>query len=178
MSEIYTVVLLVEQTLSAADAAQVRSLHEGLDEEVRYHVLLPVEDAAARVEAAMGAVGDETLGSARVPLDPESLETVREESERQSSAALTTTLEALRAAGAKAEGKVVDSDPIDALAAAVAAVDGREAIILTRSHVVAEFFHVDWSSRARRKIGVPVLHLLEHENFDEQAGSGEGVTGL
>ena len=68
--------------------------------------------------------------------------------------------------------------PIDALAAKVAAVDGREAIILTRPHVVAEFFHVDWTSRARRKIGVPVLHLLEHENFDEQAGGGEGVTGL
>jgi hypothetical protein len=178
MSEIYTVVLLVEQTLSAADAAQVRSLHEGLDEDVRYHVLLPVEDAAARVEAAMGAVGDDTLGAARVPLDPESLETVREESERQSSAALTATLEALRAAGATAEGEVVESDPIDALSATVSKVDGREAIILTRPHVVAEFFHVDWSSRARRKIGVPVLHLLEHENFDEQAGSGEGVTGL
>ena len=43
--------------------------------------------------------------------------------------------------------------------------------------MVSEFFHLDWTSRARRKIGVPVLHLLEHENFDEQAGGGEGVTG-
>ena len=50
--------------------------------------------------------------------------------------------------------------------------------MLTRPHVVAEFFHVDWTSRARRKLGVPVLHLLEHENFDEQAGGGEGVTGV
>ena len=45
-----------------------------------------------------------------------------------------------------------------------------EVIVLTRPHVVAEFFHLDWTSRARRKLGVPVLHLLEHENFDEQAG--------
>ena len=52
-----------------------------------------------------------------------------------------------------------------------------QAIILTRSHVVSEFFHVDWTSRARRKIGVPILHLLEHETFDEQAGSGEGISG-
>jgi hypothetical protein len=178
MTEIYTVVLLVEQALSAADAAQVRSLHESLDEEVHYHVLLPIEDAAARVEAALGSVGDETLGSARVPLDPEAIETVREESERQSSSELTTTLDALRAAGATADGEVVETDPIAALAATVSRVDGREAIILTRSHVVSEFFHVDWTSRARRKIGVPLLHLLEHENFDEQAGAGEGVTGL
>jgi peptide chain release factor 2 len=56
--------------------------------------------------------------------------------------------------------------------------DAREAIILTRSHVVAEFFHIDWTSRARRKLGVPVLHLLEHENFDEQAGEGEGISGF
>jgi hypothetical protein len=178
MSETYTVLLLVEQALSNADAAQVRSLHEGLDEDVRYHVLLPVEDAAARVEAAMGAVSGDTMTAPRMPLDPETVETVREQSERDSARALNATLAALRTAGATADGKVVDDDPIDALAAAVSEVDGREAIILTRAHVVSEFFHLDWTSRARRKIGVPVLHLLEHENFDEQAGSGEGVTGL
>lgn len=180
MSETYTVVLLVEQALSDADAVQVRSLHQELveeQEEVRYHVLLPVEDAAARVEAAMGAVSADTMTAPRLPLDPEAVETVRQESERQSSRDLQATLDALRAAGATADGKVVDDDPIEALSAAVAELDGREAIILTRSHVVAEFFHLDWTSRARRKIGVPVLHLLEHESFDEQAGSGEGVTG-
>jgi hypothetical protein len=178
MTETYTVVLLVEQALSAADAAQVRSLHESLEEDVRYHVLLPVDDAAARVEAAMGSLGEDTLGVPRTPPDAETLETVREESERHSSDELTATLEALHAAGATADGEVVEADPITALADAVTAVDGREAIILTRPHVVAEFFHVDWTSRARRKIGVPLLHLLEHENFDEQAGAGEGVTGL
>ena len=75
-------------------------------------------------------------------------------------------------------GSVVTDPPIDALAAKVAEVDGREAIILTRPHVVSEFFHVDWTSKARRKLGVPTLHLLERENFDEQAGSGEGITGF
>ncbi len=179
MSETYDVVLMVEQPLSAADAAQVRSLHEGLDYEVRYHVLFPAEDAAARVEAAMGALGSDNLtGAQPIPADPETIEFVREETERRSTSELQTTLEALHAAGAEADGEVVEVDPIEALAATVARVDGREAIILTRSHVVSEFFHMDWSSRARRTIGVPVLHLLEHENFDEQAGRGEGVTGL
>jgi hypothetical protein len=112
------------------------------------------------------------------PLDRAGVARVRVESDKLWSRDLNATLDALKAAGAAADGKVVDDDPIHALAAAVAEVDGREAIILTRSPVVSEFFHLDWSSRARRKIGVPVLHLLEHENFDEQAGSGEGVTGL
>ena len=177
MSETYTVVLLVEQALTAADAVQVRSLHEGLDD-VRYQVLLPAEDAAARVEAALGAVGGDTLAAPAVPMDPGTVNEVREESERQSSRDLVATLTALRDAGATAEGEVVAEDPIDALSACVADHDGREAIIMTRSHVVSEFFHLDWTSRARRAIGVPVLHLLEHETFDEQAGAGEGATGL
>jgi hypothetical protein len=180
MSETYTVVLLVEQALTAADARQVRSLHEELvaeQEDVRYHVLLPVEDAAARIEAAMGSVGGDAMAAPRVPLDPQTVETVREESEKHSARDLQATLDALTSAGATADGKVVEEDPIEALATAVAELDGREAIILTRSHVVSEFFHLDWTSRARRKIGVPVLHLLEHESFDEQAGSGEGITG-
>ena len=51
--------------------------------------------------------------------------------------------------------------------------------MLTRPHVVAEFFRMDWSSRARRRLGVPVLHLLEHETFEEQSGGhGEGVSGF
>jgi hypothetical protein len=106
------------------------------------------------------------------------LDAVRRDCQQRSDTDLDVTLAALRAAGADAVGKVVSAPPIEALAAAVAEVDGREAIILTRPHVVAEFFHVDWTSRARRKIGVPVLHLLEHETFDEQAGGGEGVSGV
>ena len=179
MSETYNVVLLVEQELSAADAAQVRSLHEGLDEPVAYHVLLPLEDAAARIESAMGSLAaGEVMASPAMVRNDVDLEAVRRDCEERSQAELDHTVAALQEAGATATGAVTADPPIDALAAKVAEVDGREAIILTRPHVVAEFFHVDWTSQARRKIGVPVLHLLEHETFDEQAGSGEGVTGL
>ncbi|MEI5672985.1 MULTISPECIES: hypothetical protein [unclassified Nocardioides] len=175
----YDVVLLVEQALTQADAAQVRSLHEGLDEPVTYHVLLPLEDAAARIEAAMGSLSaGELMASPAVAMSDVDLEAVRQECEDRSTTDLKDTLAALTAAGAHATGQVVPGPPIEALAAKIKEVDGREAIILTRPHVVAEFFHLDWTSQARRKIGVPVLHLLEHENFDEQAGGGEGVSGL
>ena len=179
-TENYDVVLLVEQALSAADAAQVHSLHEGLDEPVTYHVLIPMEDAAARIESSMGSLSaGEVLASPTMAMNDVDLEAVRKDCQERSDADLCSTLEALEASGATAIGTVVAIPPIDALAAKVKEVDAREAIILTRPHVVAEFFHVDWTSRARRKIGVPVLHLLEHENFDEQAGgSGEGITGV
>jgi hypothetical protein len=177
----YDVVLLVEQALTPQDAAQVHSLHEGLDEPVTYHVLIPLEDAAARIESAMGTLtAGDMLASPTMPMSEVDLEAVRHDCEQRSGSDLEQTLEALRASGATAVGQVVGDPPIDALAAKVAEVDGREAIILTRPHVVAEFFHVDWTSKARRRLGVPILHLLEHENFDEQAeGYGsEGVTGV
>ena len=179
MSGTYDVVLLVEQALTVADARQVLSLHEELDDPVVYHVLLPLEDAAARIEASMGGLsGGELMGNPTIGMQEADIEAVRKDSQAQSDDELSTTLAALREAGGTADGKVVGDDPIDALSAEVSAVDGREAIILTRSHVVSEFFHLDWTSKARRKIGVPVLHLLEHESFDEQAGGGEGVTGV
>jgi hypothetical protein len=175
----YDVVLLIEQPLSKQDALQVRGLHEDVEEHVRYHVLLPVEDAAARVESAMGSLAaSEVLASPALVMDDMNLEEVQRELLDQARENLVGCLKRLTDTGADAVGEIVSVDPIDALAAKVAATDGREAIILTRSHVVSEFFHLDWTSRARRKIGVPVLHLLEHETFDEQAGGGEGATGM
>ena len=180
--EDYDVVLLIEQALSEQDAAQVHSLHEGLaDQQVVYHVLLPLEDAAARIESAMGSLtAGDMLASPTMPMSEVDLDAVRKDCEDRSDTELKQTLDALAKSGAVARGEVVTDPPIDALAAKVTEVDGREAIILTRPHVVAEFFHLDWTSKARRRLGVPLLHLLEHETFDEQAeGYGdEGVTGL
>lgn len=175
----YDVVLLIEQALSTNDAQQVRGLHEEVESEVRYHVLLPVEDAAARVESAMGSLAaSEVLASPALVMSEMNLEDVQRELLDRAREELATCLQRLTSTGADAVGEVVSVHPIDALVAKVAEVDGREAIILTRPHVVAEFFHLDWTHRARRKIGVPVLHLLEHESFDEQAGGGEGVSGM
>jgi hypothetical protein len=176
----YDVVLLVEQALSSADAQQVRSPHAEIEDPVVYHVLLPLEDAAARIEASLGTLGaGDLMATPAMAMNDVDIEALRRECEENSSAELQETLAAIAAAGGTATGKVTSEPPVDALTALVKEVDAREAIILTRSHVVAEFFHVDWTSRARRKLGVPVLHLIEHENFDEQSsGSGEGVTGV
>lgn len=175
----YPVVLLVEQELAAQDAAQVRALHDEIKDRVVYHVLIPLEDAAARIEASMGSLSaGEMLASPAMTMRDVDLDAVRKECQERSTKELEGTVAALEEAGAVIGSScVVSEPPIDALAATVERVDGREAIILTRPHVVAEFFHLDWTSRARRRIGVPVLHLLEHETFDEQAGGGEGISG-
>jgi hypothetical protein len=175
----YDVVLLVEQTLTAQDAAQIRSLHEDIEEQVLYHLLVPVEDSAARIEAGIGTLGTgEVMGAPALLSDPEALAEMQQDLLDVARDAVSTSVAALEAAGGKAVGETLSVEPIHGLAAKVAEVDAREAIILTRPHVVTEFFHLDWTSRARRKLGVPVLHLLEHETFDEQAGEGEGISGL
>ncbi|TCJ28582.1 hypothetical protein [Nocardioides jejuensis] len=178
----YDVVLLAEQALSEVDAQEVIALHEELetDQRVKYHVLIPVEDAAARVEATLGALGaGENVAIPSYAYSDLDIAEVREECLQRSKDALATSLELLRAGGVEAEGTTVEEPPISALVSAITTTDGREAIILTRPHLVAEFFHLDWTSKARRKLDVPVLHLLEHESIVEQsAGGGEGISGV
>ena len=175
----YDVVLLVEQALTTQDATQIRSLHEAIEDPVLYHVIVPVEDSATRIEAGIGTLATgETLIAPPLLSDPAALDELQHDLLEHSREAARTSVAAIEAAGGKALGTIITADPIEGLAGKVAEVDAREAIILTRPHVVSEFFHLDWTSRARRRLGVPVLHLLEHETFDEQAGEGEGITGL
>jgi hypothetical protein len=179
MTESYDVVLLVEQPLTPQDAAQVRSLHQEAPEPVRYHLLLPVEDAAARVESAMGTLSSgDALVAAPMLLDQDEVTQIQRELLDEARTGLRSSVAALERLGATAFGDLVTAEPIEALGAKVGEVGAAEVIVLTRPHVVAEFFHVDWTSRARRKLGVPVLHLLEHETFDEQPRGGEGITGF
>ena len=76
----YDVVLLCEQALSPEDARQVTSLHQELEGPVTYHVLLPVEDAAARVEAAMGSLAaGEVMASPAMVMNEVDLDQVRQD---------------------------------------------------------------------------------------------------
>ena len=72
----------------------------------------------------------------------------------------------------------VSAMAIDYLARIASAEHAEEIIVMTRPHVVAEFLHLDWASKARRRLGVPVLHLIEHEPLDAEAGTGQGITGM
>lgn len=178
MDESYDVVLLVERELTELDARQVVALHQGLEEPVKYHVLLPVEDAAGRVQAAIGSIARYEMVPPMDAVDAETLQRLNQDLVERAQAELAASLALLRAAGRPAEGRITSDDPVRALAAEVSKHRAAEAIVLTAPHAVQEFFHLDWTSRARRAIGVPTLHLLEHETFGEQSGGGEGVSGV
>jgi len=160
----YDVALLVERALRPLDVDQILSLHEGLEDTVRYHVLLPVESSAALMAASMGAIGGQMM-----PLtEPELIDEVQDEIVRSGQDELDATSRLFAERGQQVTTQLTEDDPVEALGRLVAATGSSEAIILTEPHVVQEFFHVDWTSRAKRKLDVPTLHLLEHVPLDAQ----------
>lgn len=163
----YKVVVLVEEPVAHWDARQIAALHHDTPESTHYYVLIPVEDAASRVEATIGSLAaSEVMGTAALYLDEADLERVHEEIREASQNALDQSVEAFRSIGETATGEVTASDPLDRLVDLVAECGAREVIILTRPHVIAELFHVDWTARARRRLDVPCLHLLARNEPD------------
>ncbi|MDQ3307154.1 MAG: hypothetical protein M3499_02155 [Actinomycetota bacterium] len=175
----YDVIVLAEQALTPADAAEVASLHESIEEPLHYHVLIPCENAQLRVETALGALAaSEVLAAPPVVSDHLDAKQAQEEIDKHAHNAVTVSTAALEAAGHAASGQFSPDDPIDLLERVSRDRQAAEVIVMTRPHVVAEFFHVDWTSKARRRLGVPVLHLIEHEPLDSESGSGQGITGM
>lgn len=148
---------MIEKALTSADVEFVTTLHG--DDPVSFHVLLqPRGDQADRL---LRAIDDVALGeldeAARENETPEG-----DEAKGFGVRALEVSLQALQASGSPAVGRLVEDHPLDALKSLVTEVGADEVIVLTDPHYVEEFFHRDWASRARHKVGVPVLKLFSH----------------
>lgn len=163
--EVYDICVLVEQPLSHVDAAQIVALHESWTDPVHYHVLIPLEDAAAHIEAALGtlAAGD-VMAATPLSVLEEDADRARAEAVELSESACNECVDTLQELGVSADGEVVAGDAVERLTARVESRSSDEVIILTRPHLVAEMFHTDWTHQARRHLGVPVLHMLAHKD--------------
>ena len=149
------ILVLTEDTLTAADVEHITALHP--DDDVRYQVLVPAETERNML---VSLVDHLSLGELREALDtvlgrePEPVR-AHETAEEQ----LEASIAAFTAAGAAVDGVVVADDPLPALRAAVAAGPVREVVVVTVPHALEDTFHTDWASRARDELKVPVLHL-------------------
>jgi hypothetical protein len=160
----FDVSLLIERQLNALDADQVVALHEGLDDTVRYHLLLPVENSSSLLMSSMGALGGQV-----VPIsEPDAIADVQDSIDRAGQDELAASAALLSERGQEVTATMTEDDPIEALLTLVKSTSSSEVIILTEPHVVKEFLHIDWTSRAQRKLDVPSVHLLEHVPFDAQ----------
>ncbi|MGW6358840.1 indole-3-glycerol phosphate synthase [Streptomyces sp. NPDC055092] len=153
----FTSVLMIEKALTSADVEFVTTLHG--DEEVAFHVLLqPRGDQADRLLRAIDDVAMGELDDAAKERDVPEGQDAADAGEQ----ALQVSLTALHQAGCEAEGRLVEDHPLDALKSLVDEIGADEVIVLTDPHYVEEFFHRDWASRARHKVGVPVLKLFSY----------------
>ncbi|MFN0283807.1 MAG: hypothetical protein ACKVZ6_17775 [Kineosporiaceae bacterium] len=146
------IVLLTEQALAPGDAERITAFHA--DESPAYHVVVPADTERSLLVDVLNHL---SLLELR-----EALDAVRghdEPTRAEADLALAASLTELRAVGAVADGEVVSGDPVDTLAAQIAATGATEVIIVTRPHAVEDTFHTDWASRARESLGVPVLHV-------------------
>lgn len=153
-----SVVVLTEQALGSDDAARLVGLHA--EDHPRLRVFVPADSRSNLLADVLDHLSLLELRQA--------LEAVRghgncgRDSAEQ---ALAVSLEQLRAAGADAEGRIVEGDPVAAVAAELEREPADELVVVTRPHAVEDTFHTDWASRAREQLGLPVLHVYAGSNW-------------
>ncbi|MFJ2442979.1 MULTISPECIES: indole-3-glycerol phosphate synthase [unclassified Streptomyces] len=153
----FTSVLMIEKPLSAEDVEFVTTLHG--DETVSFVVLM--QPRGDQADLLLRAIDDVAAGELREAVR-EGEEPEGRQARQPAELALEHSLAGLRGQGAEATGQVVEEHPLDHLKAVVDESGADEVIVLTQPHYVEEFFHRDWASRARHKVGVPVLKLFAH----------------
>ncbi|MER6917316.1 indole-3-glycerol phosphate synthase [Streptomyces sp. NPDC000594] len=148
---------MIEKPLTSEDVEFVTTLHG--DEEISFVVLL--QPRGDQADVLLRAIDDVAMGELKEAVH-EGEEPEGTEAEAPARRGLDHSLTALRAAGSQAVGEVVERHPLDRLKAVVEESGADEVIVLTAPHYVEEFFHRDWASRARHRVGVPVLKLFAH----------------
>jgi hypothetical protein len=160
----FDVAVLIERQLNDLDADQLIALHEGLEDEVTYHLLLPVDSSASILIRSMSSFGAEFAP----PITSTTFDDLDDKIRSAGDDELQASAQLFRDRNQSVSATLTQDDPIDALVALVDATGSREAIVLTEPHVVREFLRTDWTSRAQRKLKVPTVHLLEHVPFEAQ----------
>ncbi|MFE5854417.1 indole-3-glycerol phosphate synthase [Streptomyces sp. NPDC056500] len=153
----FTSVLMIEKPLTSEDVDFVTTLHGA--EGVSFFVLM--QPRGDQADVLLRAIDDMALGEVDQAVH-EGDEPEGREAKAPAERALEHSVAALRHAGCQADGEVVEDHPLDRLKAVVEDKGADEVIVLTAPHYVEEFFHRDWASRARHKVGVPVLKLFAH----------------
>jgi hypothetical protein len=147
-----SIILLTEQALTAADAERLVGLYAPAAPHFR--VLVPADTGRSLLADVLDHLSllelREALGAVRHHDDDDRV---------SASKALDGSLTELRAVGATADGSVIEGDPVAALQVSLDREPADEVVVVTRPHAVEDTFHRDWASRARERLGVPVLHV-------------------
>ncbi len=155
---VQSIVVLSERALLDDDAQRIVALHD--PEQPSFRVLVPT----ASHRHVLATILDKlSLLEVREAADAA---TGQEEPDRAVAAAdVSASVAALHRQGVEATGDVVDGrDPVKAVAAEVEA-GADEVIVVTTPHAVEDTLHRDWASVARKRLGVPVLHVYSGSSW-------------
>ena len=122
---------------------------------MRYHVVMPVENASAQVHAALGSIARYEMIPPVDAISEDTLARLDAELVAEAKRGLARSLSLLRHAGREAVGELTPASPVRALVKAADGCDAREAIVLTAPHAVRDFLHVDWASQGTTLAGHP-----------------------
>lgn len=150
----YTILLLAEETITEHDAARIAQLHA--DQAVEVHVLVPADTEHNRLVEALDEVA---LGRLREALD-DSGDRSPEDADLDAMHAVNSSIDRLAAVGIAARGSVTGDDPVPAALEAVRQYDVDEVVVVTPPHPVREALHLDWASRLRDALKLPLLHFV------------------
>ena len=154
-----TIIVLTEDALRPADVTHI----VGLYPEDRFEVLVPADterNVVAELVDNLGLLDLRAAWDAVVGRHPSAGEARTEAAE-----ALALSLAELGAAGATADGHVVDDDPLPAVAKSIVATEAAELVVVTRPQMLEDTFHRSWAHRAREEFGIPVLHFYTGTDF-------------
>jgi hypothetical protein len=148
-----SIIVVAELALEPTDVDQIVGLY---GPGTRVQMLVPLGQSEPPLRAAMDHLAVGELEEAWLSLkghDPDA------NSAAEAATILRESLAELRGAGTQADGECVAGDMIAALAQAINSTKAEAAIFVTRPHLVEDALHADWSAKARRTLGIPVIHF-------------------
>jgi hypothetical protein len=149
---VQSIVVLAERALSSGDAQRLVALHD--PERPSFRVLVPVGASRNVLVAVL-----DYLSLLEPREAAEAVEGHPEPTSQQAADDVETSVAMLKELGVEASGEVVDGgDPLTAVEAAVRE-GAEEVIVVTTPHAVEDTLHTNWASEARKRLGVPVLHV-------------------
>lgn len=154
------VIVLTEDALRPGDAEHIVELYST---DVAFEVLVPADterNVVSELVDSLGLLDLRSAWDAVVGRHPDAATARTEASE-----ALAASIAALRRLGARADGRVVEDDPIPALSRAIGGTGAEEVVVVTRPQMLEDTFHRSWAHRAREEFGIPVLHFYTGTDF-------------
>jgi hypothetical protein len=155
LSPVYTMIVVMEEQLTAHDVDRVATLHG--DEPLHVHLVQPVDTEHNRLVEALDEI---LLGRLREAARANGEETPSDAT-LAARAALDGSLQALQDAGvAMVDGELAGDDPVPAAVEAARRLDADEILVITPPHLVEEALNRDWASQLRDRCRLPVLHVV------------------